>query len=100
MPELPEHHVEDILYKSLLYMLEQSSDKCVKRGHVTAHFVAPAQFVAGDKMFTLSGTFCRTLHMLSPEDDNMCSRSRHILSPLRKHQTKWRNIQCYLAFGI
>ena len=62
---------------------------------VTAHFVVPAQFVAGDKMCILNGTFCRTLHTLSPEDDNMCSRSRHILSPLREHQTNCA--QCHLT---
>ena len=54
---------------------------------VTAHFVAPAQFVAGNKMCTFNGTLCRTLHTLSPQRDNMCSRSRHILSPLREHRT-------------
>ena len=53
---------------------------------VTAHFVAPAQFVTGDKMCTPNGTFCRPLHTLSPEGDKMCSRSRHILSPLRERE--------------
>ena len=67
---------------------------------VTAHFVAPAQFVASDKMCTLNSTFCRTLHKLSPEDDKMCSRSRHILSPRESARQTVRNIQCYLAFGI
>ena len=46
-----------------------------------AHFVAPAQFVADDKMCAFNGTFCPTLHTLSPQSDNMCSRSQHILSP-------------------
>ena len=59
---------------------------------VTAHFVAPAQFVADDKMCTLNGTFCRTLHTLSPESDKMCSCSPHILSPLREHQTNCAHI--------
>ena len=59
---------------------------------VTAHFVAPAQFVAGDKMCTFNGTFCRTLYTLSPQSDNICSRSRHILSPLREHQTNCAHI--------
>ena len=61
-------------------------------GTVTAHFVAPAQFVAGDNMCTLNGTFCRTLHTLSPENDKMCNRSRHILSPLTEHQ---RTVRIY-----
>ena len=56
-------------------------------GRVKAHFVVPAQFVAEDKMCTFNGTFCRTLHTLSPQNDKMCIRSRHILSPLREHRT-------------
>ena len=44
---------------------------------VTAHFVAPAQFVVDDKMCSLNGTFCRLLHKLSPQGDKMCSCSRH-----------------------
>ena len=85
------------------YVEKQASSNC--EDAVTAHFVAPAQFVAGDKMCTLNGTFCSTLHTLSPENDNMCSRSRHILSPLKEHQRTVRiyiqcSVQCYLAFGI
>ena len=76
------------------------SHEQVRRGFVMAHFVAPAQFVAGDKMCTLNGTFCRTLHTLSPENDKMCSRSRHILSPLRTPKELCAYIQCYLAFGV
>ena len=59
-----------------------------------AHFVAPAQFVAGDEMCTFNSTFCRTLHTLSPQIDNMCSRSRHILSPLREHGTMLPRVWC------
>ena len=63
-----------------------------KKVPVTAHFVVPAQFVTCDKMCTLNGTFCHTVHTLSPENDKMCSLSQHILSPLREHQKNCAHI--------
>ena len=53
---------------------------------VTAHFVAPAQFVVDDKTCSLNSTFCHPLHTLSPQGDKMCSCSRHILSPERERE--------------
>ena len=80
---------------------EPSSGSTIYTG-VKAHFVAPAQFVPGDKMCILNSTFCRTLHTLSPENDKMCSRSRHILSPLREHQKNCAhiyNVTSRLVYG-
>ena len=60
---------------------------------LTAHFVAPAQFVIGDKTCTPNGTFCHPLHTLSPEGDKMCSRSRHILSPSTERERDYHVIK-------
>ena len=78
--------------------MEEGSDTAL----VTAHFVASAQFVVGDKMCTLNGTFCRTLHTLSPENDKMCNGSRHILSPLKeRHRTvRIYNVTSRLVYNV
>ena len=56
-------------------------------GVVTAHFVTPAQFVADDKMCTFNGTFCRTLHTLSPQKrQNVHQFTAHCVPPERARE--------------